>query len=270
MKTSLFAKQVLVFLLAHSASSLPQRAEPDALERKLGSRVEEFTLAEDSLLQALARVAAEFEIPMGIELEKTPQESGRVFLSWRRVTLREILESLVKASPNYRLYVNNGVVHVMPRSALSDKRSFLNLPVRELEVKDEFVGLAARRLALQIRQRVSPRPTPPAGSGEAGSIATGMGDRRVSFKLENVTVRDALDALIGAADFKVWIVTYAADLPPARTGFRRTISVHNEQIPEDQQPVWDLLLWGYDPVRRSMRPDWKPVSSDPAKNQRQE
>jgi hypothetical protein len=129
-----------------------------------------------------------------------------------------------------------------------DKHSFLNLRIDRFEVQNEFVGVANKRLNSLVNRIVSPPPPSPSGAREAGSTATGKGDRQVSFKLENATVREILDKLSLAADKKIWIVTYAENATLTRTGFRRTVSFYGASpIPDAYQPIWMLLQWDIEP-----------------------
>ena len=95
-----------------------------------------------------------------------------------------------------------------------------------------------------------------------------MGDRKVTFKLENVTVRDVLDKLSLAADFKFWVVTYPEKATLTARGFYRTLSLYTGLVPDEDQPVWHLLQWGYDPVLKDFRPDWKSRTATSSKEQR--
>ncbi len=110
-------------------------------------------------------------------------------------------------------------------------------------MKNEFVRFASNDLRVRVGRIIRP-PTQP-GLGIAGTMATGMGDRKVSFTLVNAKVRDILDKLSLAADFKLWIVTYPESRTLTKSGFRRTASLYtNNVVPDEEQPVWALLQWG--------------------------
>jgi hypothetical protein len=86
-----------------------------------------------------------------------------------------------------------------------------------------------------------------AGIGYIGSIVSGYGDRHVSLKLTNPTVRDVLDALCLAADLKVWLVGYTPSPTKTSAGFRRTASLWEENVAEVadfQQPYISMHVWG--------------------------
>jgi hypothetical protein len=53
-----------------------------------------------------------------------------------------------------------------------------------------------------------------------------------------------LDALALLSDKKIWIVTFTRNPELTVTGFRRAVSLWNfSPIPDDKQPVWDILRW---------------------------
>jgi hypothetical protein len=232
---------LLVLLLTQPVQVSQSLAARQELDKKLVTHIETYDLSADTFLQALTKVAAQFQLPMGIEWVKAPAHLTKVNFSWQQATVYQILESVVKSQPGYDLDISNGMVHVSPRGFLTDPHNFLNLRVDEFGVQDEFIGVASRRLRDLVRRIVSPPASFPL-EGEAGSLATGMGDHRVSFKLKDAAVRDILDRLSSAADLKVWIVTYPQEPRWTPSGFRRTISLYRAgPIPDEYQPEWIFL-----------------------------
>ncbi|MGH9915707.1 MAG: hypothetical protein ACRD63_10525, partial [Pyrinomonadaceae bacterium] len=219
------------------------------MQTKLRTKVENYTIAADTFLQALTRVAAKFEIPMGFEWVKAPDTLRSINRSWQRATVYQIIESLVKAQPGYDFRISNGVVHVFPHGSLTDEHNFLNIRIDKFEVQNEFVEVASERLRSRVRGLIrQPPPSPPGarqtGKGVAGSMVIDMRDRQVSFRLVNSTVRDVLDKLSLAAGFKIWVVTYPETPTFTNAGFRRTSSLYTDNIiPDENQPIWRLLLW---------------------------
>jgi len=62
--------------------------------------------------------------------------------------------------------------------------------------------------------------------------------------LKNVGVEDVLDALAVASARKIWIVTFSDDPTLTPTGFRRSLTLWNNfPIPDNEQPIWDMLHW---------------------------
>lgn len=145
---------------------------------------------------------------------------------------------------------------MFPRGSPQDAGSFLNLRIDRFEVEDELGMFVSHRLRQRLRPIVG-APNLPPGAGEAGSIASGNGDRPISIKLENVTVRNILDEISVRADRKVWVVAYPENATVTPRGFYRTVSIHAGFVPDEHQPVWAFLSWGYDPIAQGFRVDWK-------------
>lgn len=254
----MFATLFLLFLLQPAPAA--QSSTTQGLQRKLQTRVENYRLSEDSFLQALTKVASQFQIPLGIEWVKGPSTMRSFHLSIKRATVYQVIESLVKNS-GYRLEIKKSIVHVFPRGSLTDRRSFLNVPIKRFEVQDEFVAVAARRLRNMVngdaRQRHTSKPTTrnpdkwSQGTGTGGSAATGLGDERISLKLQNVRARDILDSLSLAAGLKIWVVTYPRRFITTEGGFRRTAAMHTDiDVADEALPIWVFLRWGVEPLVR--------------------
>ncbi len=234
---------LLATLLLQPIWAWPPPPGEQGLQVKLRARLENYTIIADSFPQALTKVAAQFEIPMGIEWIRTPATQREIRRSWRHTTAYGVVESLVKSQRGYNFGIANGVVHVFPQGALMDRSSFLNHRINKFEAKNEFAGVLSYRLRELLKRTVSPSlPSSPA-LGTGVSIATGAGDRRITFRLVNATVRQVLDKLGLATDFRIWIVTYPEDL--TETGFRRVASLYTSSaVPDNEQPVWAFLRWG--------------------------
>jgi hypothetical protein len=175
-KVNMFATWFLLLLLQPVQSA--QSLTPQGLQRKLQTRVENYSLSADSFLQALTKAASQFQIPMGIEWVKEPSTSKSVHLSMKRATVYQVIEALLKGS-GHRLEIKRDVVHVFPRGFLSDRRSFLNVRIKRFEVQDEFVTVAAGRLRNIVKRGASQRHTNATqGKPDIWSPGTGTGEAR--------------------------------------------------------------------------------------------
>lgn len=215
------------------------------LNRKLRTEVRNYTLSAPSFTGALAKVSAQFEIPMGIEWVEVPDLMTEVRFSASRCTPQAIIEALLESHSGYSMGVENGVVHVFPSEWRTDKRNFLNLPIDQFDLKDQTVAFGRYKLRKQVAQMMRPPSQRLSGNGEAASIASGQGDRPVTFTIEGTSVRQVLDQLALAADFKIWVVTYPQDERFTSTGFRSSVSLYRSMSHvEDAQPVWEFFRWG--------------------------
>lgn len=257
--TMFYASFLIMLLLPRW--DLPQIPNAQGLRTKLQIRVDNYSLSAPTLIQALTKVASQFEIPMGIEWVKEPSTMRTVSFSKKHATVYQIIESLVKSQRGYGFAIGEDIVHVFPRGSLKNTRSFLDLRINRFDVQDEFVAVASYRLrrlvnvpvvsrTATLRRGTSPGlPSP--GSGTAGSIAAGSGDRRVSLKVRNATVRNILDRLCLAADLRIWVVSYPPRFTITKGGFRRTVALHTDvSVPDEEQPQWVFLPWGVEPTPR--------------------
>lgn len=238
---------LLIFLLQPPTPALAWQIGPGSeLDAKLGSRVEQYSLDAESFLSGLLTLANDFHIPMGIEWKKErPGTSSRYTRTWREVPVRTILQDLVNSQPEYDLDSNSGVAHIRLAAMRNDPGDILDARVPQFEVRDEYVGVASRRLQSVANAIMIPPEPLAAVGGSGGSIGTGSGDRKLSFRLQGAAVREILDRMCLMSELKVWIIRYPD--PPTRTaaGFVRTTTVMQDLSVDDKfQPTWVLLEWG--------------------------
>ncbi|MGH9682813.1 MAG: hypothetical protein ACRD4S_04280 [Candidatus Acidiferrales bacterium] len=244
-----FFLSLVFFQLPSAHPPIVSRTPPAiSLEAKLHASVEDYTLVADTFLQALARVAAEFQVPMGVEWSGSPATLQRVSLSWDHADVQQVIETIVKNQPGYGLSVDDGTVHVFPKWTASNQRDFTKLRIHKFEVSNMVVEMANHRLRDLVKLTVSPRPPAPRSAdrkGEMYSQAANVGDPDVAIKLEDVDVRTVLDNLAQASDRKIWVVTFVGESDVTSTGFWRTLTLwNNKPIPDNEQPVWDMFRWG--------------------------
>jgi hypothetical protein len=247
---------VWAFLLLSSTTEAGQSGGD--LQLALQHRLPIHSVSAGNFVQALAQAASQFGIPMGIEWVNSPRDLKPLSFTLREVTVEQVLGSIVSTQPGYGYNSKNGVFHVFPKDMLQDDISFLNLKIKSFQVDNEFVEFAGVRLKATIRHMLYPAMASKAPSGSGGSMATGMGDQRVTFKLRDVRVRDILDKFVLSSGRKIWLVTYPPQDEFTDSGERRVVSIYNENITEEYQPVWDLMVWGFDPADKVFRPEWAP------------
>lgn len=249
---ALLASVLLGGARATRAASPQDEAAAPNLESKLRQEVPDYTLTAGTFLQALARIAAEFRVPMGIVLVGSPEASRGVQMSWHRVTVKQGLDLLVKSYPGYELDVRGEVLHVRPTAAPPDQRDFLSVAMPAFAGDDNLMTDDN-----QLREAVNRTLFPDGHAHFSRSFERGSEQYR-KFRIENATVREILDRfLLASDDYKVWVVVYPTQPSLTRTGFRRTLSPFDFRLPPDEeQPVWAIFLWGYDPVAHLFNFDW--------------
>jgi hypothetical protein len=215
------------------------------IQGKLRAEVPAYTLDASDFGHALIIFGSRFELPMGIQWIRSRDTLERVNLSWRNASVEQMLDTLVKSQAGYQFYVNNGVVRVFPLELKSSTQNFLNLTVGKFEIHDQVVEVASHRLRDLVRPQVaSPSGEAQRGKGFAYSQATNVGDPQFSLTFANVSVSQVLDGLIAASDRKIWVVTFASEKAMSATGYRRTVTLwNNANVPDSEQPVWDMFRW---------------------------
>lgn len=227
-------------------------APPSDVETTLRREVKSYRLSGVASIEALTRAASEFKIPMGIELFDA-DGAKQVNVSLDKTTVRDLVRAILDSIGSYEMRPDGDILHIYPRNVFKDERNFLNIRLKSFESKNDFVITANRRFHAQVRMIVAPRVPADTGTGSAGSVATGLGDKRVDLSLKDKTVRDVLDALSRPADYKVWIVVHSSAAPLTRGGYWRSRFVTREASETESQPVWTLIRWGYDPINNRYR-----------------
>jgi hypothetical protein len=251
------ATTVVTLILAITSTSRVHAASPEAaLDRTLHTAVPSYRVESENLLQALAKFSDDFHVPIGIEWQLSKVPYGPIKLRYERTTVIQILEDMVATEPAYTLSPSNGVMHVSRVTTLDDSRNFLNIPIGDFELSSEYVFHANNRLRHMVLglANVASHQTE---LGCAGSFGVGSGDQLASFHLHNVVVRDVLDRFVTSAGFNIWLVTFPEIPAVTGKGFFKSVSIFSLNLPDSELPAWDLLLPGYDPVRKQMGVGWK-------------
>src|SRR5579864_6208285 len=94
-------------LLAPLANS--NQETPVALDAKLHVTVHSYKLEASNIVEALARVAKDFQIPMGIEWVDSSTAKGNISHSWKDTTPADILNTIV-ARQSLNILVDRDVV----------------------------------------------------------------------------------------------------------------------------------------------------------------
>lgn len=190
------------------SSSAPQEKLKESI---LHLKIESIRVENVNMEEALRLLRQKGTSRILIGFEKIPHWEGekdkKISFELINTTVEDILNRLCEADARYAYEVVNDVlINVFPVEAKSDPNNLLNIKVRNFEV-DECVLLA--NLVLQIGERAPElkeylsmkaeeyarkrgRPT-----GNAGSILSGNSPLpKISLKLENVTVREILNAIV--------------------------------------------------------------------------
>jgi hypothetical protein len=176
-----------------------------ALEAKLRQRAT-FIPQDETLLEQLIKVAQQYRIPMGIELPKAVGAARTQLRFGGDATVQELLSAIVSQSPDLRLTVADGLVHVGSPAAASDPRNVLNLRLDKYCVKDRNIFQAEQALRLKIEMELHPDEY---SEGFISSYGYPHGHPLARKKLTlcrpDVAVREVLDGLAEANGNALWV-----------------------------------------------------------------
>jgi hypothetical protein len=226
------------------------------LDRELHMTVETYSVEAENLLQAVAKFSADFQVPIGVEWQLSRVPYKPINMKFAKTSVFQILAAIVAVEPTYTFGESNGVIHLSRVTLTDDKRNFLNIQIDNFELSSEYVFHANNRLR-RLVVALANHSTSKQELGCAGSSVVAAGDKVASFSVHSVAVRDILDRLITSSGFSIWLVTFPEIPSLTPNGFFASISVFSPNLSESELPAWDLLLPGYDPVRKQMGIGWK-------------
>lgn len=212
---------------------------------KLDRSADGYELSAASLPDAIISASAHFQVPVGIEWTPSARTLSPFHQSWKNKTVNEVFHDIVSAYPDYAVKTDNGRVHVYSRGFERDPSNFLNIKIPDsFAIRHETIALANADLLTLIQSVVSPHPAR-AGGGIGSSIASGnLHEQPLDLVTRGLTVRDALDKLVGISERKVWVATFENSAALTSTGFHRTETLwHLSPSVNRDEPVWDLLEW---------------------------
>lgn len=235
--------------VAAAQQSVPRRD----IQEILSTNVPHYTVKATNLLQAMAEIGSDFDLPIGAEWQGDPTVKKEIHREWNNVTVERILYDTASFDVEYQIQLSNGVVHLRKAELADSPRNPLNIRVHLFSVIDEYSRKAAFELRDQVSLIVVPRQKD-AASACAGSYGVSSDETRITISMRDAPVRDILDALLVGSHSMLWLVTFRSEQPPM--GFFKTKSIWRNTT-ELQQPDWDFLARYSDPISGSYRGDWE-------------
>ena len=181
---------ILVCAWAASAQQSPTKAE----------RLRVVHLDGMDMAAFLAHLADDYGVTIGLETDPKKPKS-EIKLDLRDVTFPEILNGIVQSEPRYQWRENDGCIEVFP---INGGLSLLDTPIRSFQVKDVNRDLAINRLlglpevrAQSLSMNLKPRPPYPPSERTK--------DEKLSFNLNGVTLRQALNRIAQDSRAKFWV-----------------------------------------------------------------
>jgi len=178
-------------IVASSYGGQSQQVIPvDIMQARLNTPVEAYAVDAANALSAILKIAGDFQLPVGIEWIKTVNGSQPFTRSWQETTVIAMLRDVLSSVGEYEVTVGQAraVVHIRPVILRSDSGDIVNARIGAFAVNNEFVRVASWRLEQLANGFMAPPAASQNGAGEGGSIATGLGDRRISFVVKDAIV----------------------------------------------------------------------------------
>jgi hypothetical protein len=163
----------------------------------------------------LIELARHYKMPMGIEWMSDGNEAARPSPLIAQPTVREMLNSILRDAPGYRIEVKDGVLSIGKAPWSEDPRNFLNLQLIEYRIEKGNVIHAEAALRFQIHSRLHPEKylTGYNGGYGYGEISESFSVKNISITGQDITVRQVLNSIIRQNGDAFWVV----ELLPSRT-----------------------------------------------------
>jgi hypothetical protein len=250
---------VLAALIAASASAQRQPLSNP-------SEIQDYSLQAGNIIDALLKISAHFQIPMGLEWVKSADTLKPVQIFRGYTTVKDIVDAVVFNYAGYECRMGDGVVHVFRRDLVSDTRNPLNVTIDSFDVKNT-VTWANVVLFNKLKHVVRT----PDSQGVAGSVGSSSDDPVFNFAAQNVPARSILNKIVTAglnapampattAEASVprakrfWIATFPQTTTFTRTGYLEVAPMQDPRFVADEgQSFWTLLAWAESPPDRMVR-----------------
>jgi hypothetical protein len=232
-------------------------AEEMPLITVLRHKVDEQQLVAANPMQALFRLSAEYQVPMGIIWTDSPNYNNPLRIDIHGLTVEEAIQRVIYFMPGEQVTLAGEVLHISSEETNS-RVPWLAMRFHEYIVDDQYVSMANYYLRRDIEVRLieeGTRPQKSPLSGCAGHVTLGQGDRQISIHLKEASVEQILDSFVQSSGLKIWVVTLP-NTTQNHNAYETKSLFSSASVPEQYQPYWELLAWGVDPKSGGYRPEW--------------
>jgi hypothetical protein len=249
----LLVPATMLLIVASACAQQPPLQSPNALTNS----VQDYSLEANSFIDALLKVAARFQFPLGVEWVKSADALKPIRISWTQTTVADIVQEVVSTQARYDWRIEHGVVHVFQRNLVEDPRNPLNITIKALDDHPQTVGFANAVLS-QMVSNVALRT-------EAGGISLSVlgypGEPTFHSAADNAPARAMLNHLVrcgfgtnpppAPGMMRIWIATFPEPQELSRTGFLEVVPMLAGS--NGAEPFWILEPWGHPPQPNMIR-----------------
>lgn len=213
-----------------------------SLESKLTQKAT-FIPNNQSGLERLIAVAQYYQIPMGIEWADR-SEAGVLALHRKDISVRGLINTILKGHAGYQARIENGVLHVFKLTIGASPQNFLNLRISEFEVKNANVFDAEASLRLKIDMTLHPERYAGGWNGGYGSPhINGFDIENITFSGRNLRIREILNKIVAANGNALWVVR----LNPSK------MMANDRFFAQDEGEQFGGFRWRFIPLRSDKR-----------------
>jgi hypothetical protein len=247
--------------LSFSAILLLIVASASAQQSSSGE-VQSYSLEANNFIDALLKISAQFQFPLGVEWVKTADTLKPVRFSRSHTTVKDIIQTVVSMHAGYDWRTENGVIHVFQRDLVNDDRNPLNIVIKsfdEFDEQAETVEWANNNLDQMVSHVVRHTEL----HGISGSVLGYPGEPVFHFAAQNAPVRNILNQIVTSGTRtllptpkmnRIWIATFPKTPAFSPTNFLEVVPMLNQNVVSAQdQPFWMLRSWGDPPLENMVR-----------------
>ena len=234
-----------VTLLLSVASASAQQSSLQFPKSSIGG-VQSYSLEANCFIDALLKLSARFQFPLGVEWVKSADTLKPVRFSETYTTVADVIQSVVSRHAGYDWRTEDGVVHVFQRDLVKDSRNPLNITVKEFGWNHKMILSEANTLLAQlVGQVVNPLPI---GRGIGGSFPRDVGEPTFDLNIRDGSARSILNRIVTVSKVNIWVATFPSVADPNPSGFLQPTGAQN-----NNGPFWMMLRWGDPPLENMTR-----------------
>jgi len=193
---------LLFVIVSFSSSSISAQALKERLEQQT-----DFTPQSSSPLEQLIEVARRFKVAMAIEWLEQTKEQPKPELVFKGGSVLELIEAIVRESPEHQLLIKDRILHVYPSAVVSHPFNFLNLRISNFSVKDKSLFDAEADLRTRINMMLYPELYKNGyNGGYGGGYPDPFWQKNITVSGHDLTIRAILTGIAEASGNALWIV----------------------------------------------------------------
>ena len=240
-----------VTLLLSVASASAQQSSLQFPKSSIGE-VQSYSLEATCFIDAVLKLSARFQFPLGVEWVKSADTLKPVRFSETYTTVADVIQSVVSRHAGYDWRTEDGVIHVFQRDLVKDSRNPLNITLDSWPCRREMIAREVEfHLDMGVRAVVAPKIE---SGGWGASFGSNPAEPNFQFNCTDVSVRYVLNRIIKVSTQNIWIATFPKIMGLTRAGFLDEVPMFNlPYVPGQDQPFWMMLRWGDLPLENMVR-----------------